>query len=128
MAKEFLYVYSYDGNKNRILDLMKLWDGVEWVNSDKFDITFDSNNYMILNITSIWNGSDWQNYHRFSYNYSQDGNSFQAFSETWDSNSWLTEEGSFTFLILKVTIPSMQHTGNLTCSMEQKYQQIIHQQ
>lgn len=74
-------------------DIEFYWDGIQWNESMKTDITYDTSGNMILNTTDSWNGEQWIEDSKLESIYEDNENIIQTLSYGWDGdlNQWIND-------------------------------------
>jgi len=89
--------YSYDSNKNRVLELTQEWDGEAYKDKYQKVLSFNSDNYLTEVLDQYMDNTGWINYIRYTYNYSGDGVLLHGVCENWNSgeSQWIKKDGEF---------------------------------
>jgi len=68
--EDFLSIYSYNDSNNLIEKINKVWNGITWMNSVRYDLIYGADNNLIELCEQNWSGDNWVNFWKYSYTYS----------------------------------------------------------
>jgi len=81
------YTYTFNTNHNLTELLSEDWDGTQWINSEKQNVSYVDGNIDIL-IDQNWNGKVWVNYSRSTITNDSSNRVIQIIHENWQNNNW----------------------------------------
>lgn len=79
---------NYNGNGTISSSVADIWNGTNWVTSDRTIFTYDGNNNLILQDGQVWDGTNWSSDNKLEKTYDSNGNAIT------EKESYL-ENGSF---------------------------------
>ncbi len=73
--------------------VVKSWNGINWINYLKRNVSNDSNNNQIEQLDQIWNFNNWQNSIRRFFTYNSFNFITDIYCELWINDSWVVGDG-----------------------------------
>jgi YD repeat-containing protein len=93
-SEQYRSNYTYNTNSDLILILDEYWNGSDWVNSYKVDLTY-TNNRLSGGTSYEWSGTNWvvsDDTTKVTINYNANGTISSFNSDAWDGINWVSSD------------------------------------